>query len=166
MEKIIDNLINDFEQGKMSRRQLIQTLTVAAASAVAIPALGADAPRKLAASNINHISYGVADYGKSRDFYSDLLGMKVTHDDGKQAFLEFGNTILLVRKTRQPDNKPYVDHICYTIDNWDENAVEAELRRRGHEPRADMGGGSKSFHIKDPDGFDLQVASAPIMTKG
>ena len=159
MEKILDNLLSDFESGKMSRRQLIQTIAVTAAAAgISAPALGAAAPRKLVASSVNHISFGVADYAKTRDFYSDLLGMKVTHDDGKQAYLEFNNTILLARKTRQPDNKPYVDHICYTLDNWDENAVEAELRRRGHEPRADMGGGSKSFHIKDPDGFDLQIA--------
>ena len=32
---------------------------------------------------VNHISYGVADYGWTRDFYSDLLGMKVTYDDGR-----------------------------------------------------------------------------------
>jgi catechol 2,3-dioxygenase-like lactoylglutathione lyase family enzyme len=165
LEKIIDNLLNDFEQGKMSRRQLIQTLAVATASTVAIPALGAESPHKLVASSVNHISYGVADYAKTRDFYSDLLGMKVSHDNGKQAFLEFGNTLLLVRKTHQPDNKPYIDHVCYTLDNWDENAVEAELRRRGLDPRADMGGGSKSFHVKDPDGFDLQVAPPLDLSK-
>jgi hypothetical protein len=32
------------------------------------------------------------------------------------------------------------------------------LKRRGLEPRVDMGGGAKNFHIKDPDGYDLQVA--------
>ena len=159
MEKIIDKLIVDFESGRMSRRQLIQTIAVTAgAAAASAPALGAAAPRKLVASSVNHISYGVADYAKTRDFYSDLLGMKVTHDDGKQCFLEFGKTILLARKTRQPDNKPLIDHVCYTLDNWDENAVEAELKRRNLAPRADMGGGSKSFHVKDPDGFDLQIA--------
>jgi catechol 2,3-dioxygenase-like lactoylglutathione lyase family enzyme len=159
MEQIIANLITDFERGKMSRRQLIQTIAVTAAAAGAsAPVIAADAPKKLKAGSVNHISYGVADYAKTRDFYSDLLGMKVTHDDGKQCFLEFGNTILLARKTRQPDNKPYVDHICYTLENWDEKAVEAELNRRNLAPRADMGGGSKSFHVKDPDGFDLQVA--------
>lgn len=161
MEDIIANLLNDFERGKMNRRTLIKTLAVTAAAAGAsTPALGAAGPIKMKASTINHISYGVADYGKTRDFYADLLGMKVTHDDGKQCYLEFGETILLARKTRQPDNKPFVDHICYTISNWDEKAVEEELNRRNLAPRPDMGGGTKSFHVKDPDGFDVQVASA------
>jgi catechol 2,3-dioxygenase-like lactoylglutathione lyase family enzyme len=157
MEQIIDNLLNDFERGKMSRRQLIQALAVGALAGTATPALSAE-PRKLKAISVNHISYGVADYAKTRDFYSDLLGMKVSEDTGTQCYLGFGDTLLTARKTRQPDGKPYIDHVCYTLDNWDEDAVEAELKRRGLEPRPDMGGGSKSFHIKDPDGFNLQVA--------
>jgi catechol 2,3-dioxygenase-like lactoylglutathione lyase family enzyme len=157
MEQVIANLLEDFERGKLSRRQLISTLAVAATGAAA-PAFAAEPP-KLKATAVNHISFGVADYGRTRDFYADLLGMRVTHDDGKQCYLEFGQTILLARKTRQPDNKPYVDHICYTLANWDEDKVEAELKRRNLNPRTDLGGGHKSFHVKDPDGFDLQVSS-------
>jgi catechol 2,3-dioxygenase-like lactoylglutathione lyase family enzyme len=157
MEQVIANLLEDFERGKLSRRQLISTLAVAATGAAA-PAFAAE-PTKLKATAVNHISFGVADYGRTRDFYADLLGMRVTHDDGKQCYLEFGQTILLARKTRQPDSKPYVDHICYTLANWDEDKVEAELKRRNLNPRTDLGGGHKSFHVKDPDGFDLQVSS-------
>lgn len=158
MEQIIDNLLNDFERGRMSRRQLVQALAVGALAGAATPAPAA-APTRLKAISVNHISYGVTDYARTRDFYADLLGMTVSEDTGKQCYLGFGDTLLTARKTRQPDGRPYIDHICYTLDNWDENAVEAELTRRGLAPRTDMGGGAKSFHIKDPDGFDLQVAS-------
>jgi len=166
MEQIIDNLLNDFERGRMSRRQLVQALAVGALSGTATPALSAE-PRRLQAISVNHISYGVADYTKTRDFYADLLGMKVSQDTGQQCYLGFGDTLLTARKTKQPDGKPYIDHIAYTLGNWepgnaaDENAVEAELTRRGLAPRTDMGGDSKSFHIKDPDGFNLQVC-APL----
>jgi catechol 2,3-dioxygenase-like lactoylglutathione lyase family enzyme len=166
MEQIIDNLLNDFERGKMSRRQLIQVLAVGALAGSTTPVLAAG-PRKLQATTVNHISYGVADYTKTRDFYADLLGMKVSQDTGQQCYLGFGDTLLTARKTKQPDNKPYIDHIAYTLGNWepgnaaDENAVEAELTRRGLAPKADMGGDSKSFHIKDPDGFNLQIC-APL----
>lgn len=166
MEQIIDNLLNDFERGKMSRRQLIQALAVGALSGTATPALAVE-PRQLKAISVNHISYGVEDYARTRDFYADLLGMKVSQDTGQQCYLGFGDTLLTARKTKQPDGKPYIDHIAYTLGNWepgnaaDENAVEAELTRRGLAPRADMGGDSKSFHIKDPDGFNLQVC-APL----
>ena len=57
----------------------------------------------------------------------------------------------------QPDGKPYITHVGYTLDNWNADAVEAELKRRGLEPRTDMGGGAKSFHIKDPDGYNVQI---------
>ena len=73
--------------------------------------------------------------------------------------LSFGNSLLIVRKTRQPDNKPYVDHIAYTIANWDKAVAEEELKKRGHTPRPDT---EFSFHIKDPDGFDVQI-SGPNM---
>ena len=41
------------------------------------------------------------------------------------------------------------------IDTWDKAAVEAELKRRGHTPRPDT---ENSFHITDPDGFDVQIS--------
>jgi hypothetical protein len=85
--------------------------------------------------------------------------MKISHDDGKQAFLSFGDTFLLPRNARAGGKTPLVNHIAYTIDNWDKNAVEAELKRRGLEPRPDT---EDSFHVKDPDGFDLQISGKDL----
>lgn len=156
MEQLIHKLLQDFEQGKMNRRQLVRSLAVAAAaagSAAPVPAAG----KGFQAVAVNHISYVVADYAKTRDFYADLLGMKVSHDDGKQCYMSFGDTFLLPRNARagSKTGPPLINHIAYTIDNWDKNAVEAELRRRGLEPRPDT---EDSFHVKDPDGFDLQIS--------
>ena len=70
MEHIISRLLQDFEQGKMTRRQLIQSLALAAAAgSAARPVLAADTPVAKALS-INHVSYQVADYRKTRDFYA------------------------------------------------------------------------------------------------
>ena len=154
-EQIISKLLSQFEGGKMSRRSLVQSLALAA-TATAAPALGAQA-KGLKTVAINHISYGVADYAKTRDFYSDLLGMKVSKDDGKQCNLGFGDSFFVVRKTRQPDNKPFVDHIAYTLDNWDAAAVEAELKRRNLDPKVDAE--KLSVSVKDPDGFGVQICS-------
>jgi len=41
MEQIIDNLLNDFERGRMSRRQLVQALAVGALAGTATPLLAA-----------------------------------------------------------------------------------------------------------------------------
>src|SRR5204862_2688574 len=81
MEHIIAKLLHDFEHGHMSRRQLIQSLamaaTAAAASGAGLSAAAAPDAKGFKAVAVNHISFQVADYARTRDFYADLLGMKV-----------------------------------------------------------------------------------------
>ncbi len=158
MEQIIANLLTDFERGKMSRRSLITTLAVtAAASAATAPALGAEPAKKgFNTIAVNHLSYNVKDYKKTADFYADLMGMKVSHDNGKtQCFMEIGKSFVVARNAREGRAPGTIDHVAYTIDTWDKAAVEAELKRRGHTPRPDT---DLSFHITDPDGFDVQIS--------
>src|SRR5580704_11299623 len=95
MESIFAKLIQDFENGKMSRRQLLQnlTLTATAATAVGAPAIAANSSL-IEAVAVNHISYQVADYAKSRDFYAEMFGMKVSIDNGKSCHLSCGDSIL------------------------------------------------------------------------
>src|ERR1700674_3997548 len=153
MESIIAKLLQDFEQGKMNRRQLIQSLSITAAAAAGIaPASAAGKP--LEALYVNHISYQVNDYKKVRDFYVDLLGMKVTEDDGKQCRLVFGNNMLIPRN-RATGGASKVDHIAYTVTNWDaeKEALEAELKRRKLEY---TGTAKTSFQVKDPEGGEGQ----------
>jgi catechol 2,3-dioxygenase-like lactoylglutathione lyase family enzyme len=155
MEQIIAKLVHEFEQGKLTRRQLIQNLTIAAAAVSAVSSVPAAAAESkvLNATNFNHVSYQVTDYAKTRDFYAGLFGMKVSEDDGKQCRLSFGNNILIIRN-RQP--APKVDHIAYTIANWDQEkeAMAAEVKRRGL--KIVQGDTKTSLHILDPDGFQVQ----------
>lgn len=158
MEYIIGKLLRDYEEGRMNRRQLIKSLALAAAAGGAVPAVASEG-KGFKAVSVNHISYVCADYTKTRDFYADLLGMKVEHDTGNQCSLVFGDSFIIPRNPRANAKgkvtPPLINHIAYTIDNWDKNAVEAELKRRGLEPRLDT---EDSFHVKDPDGFDLQIS--------
>jgi catechol 2,3-dioxygenase-like lactoylglutathione lyase family enzyme len=154
MEHVVSRLLKEFEDGRMSRRELIRSLALTVTGASVASAATSEGSGFKAVA-VNHISYGVADYARTRDFYASLLSMSVSGDDGKQCTLAFGDSFLVVRKTRQPDNAPYVDHFAITVDEWDKDAVEAELRRRGLEPRPDT---ENSFHVNDPDGFRLQIS--------
>lgn len=50
------------------------------------------------------------------------------------------------------------DSFCWGITPWDTKKVEAELTKRGLNPVADHDGKDfQSFHVKDPDGFNLQI---------
>ena len=165
MEHIIAKLLQEFERGTMTRRQLIQSLALAATAATATaalpaasatPAAGAEGA-VLKATYVNHVGYQVTSYAKSRDWYAQLFGMKVVADDGKKASLAVGESLLIFHNRPSPTT-PTVDHVCLTIADWDKDKsvkdkVSAELKRRGLEVRTTEG----SFHFKDPDGFELQV---------
>jgi len=157
MEHIIGRLLHDYEHGKLTRRQLIQTLALTATAASAAETTVIAAPAN--ATYINHVSMQVADYKKTRDFYVGLFGMKVSNDDGMQCRLSFGDNIVIARNaSSRPGGKVGVDHIAYTLAGWDTDksvkpAVEAELKRRGLMIRTTEG----SFHVQDPDGFEVQM---------
>ena len=52
------------------------------------------------------------------------------------------------------------DGFCWGIEPWNAKAVEAELKKRGLTPVADnQGKDFQSFHVKDPDRFDLQISN-------
>jgi len=195
MENLIAKLLGDFEAGKLSRRQLIQTLALcatapaaAAAAAARTPAASATAaaastPAPWKTVYLDHISYAVTDYKKSAAFYSNLMGWTIRNDNGtNQATLDIGNVGgIIIRNARRPEGgappapaaapsqpgqppRPpltgVINHISYGIDPWDTEKVKAELERRGLKPRPDMVGDNfKSFHVFDPDGWDLQISN-------
>ncbi len=159
MEHIVEKLVQDFEKGGITRRQLIKSLTVAVTAAAAGATTAGAATTgdpAFKAVAINHISYRVADYAKTRDFYVKLFGMKVRHDNGKECALVFGpnDTVLIPRN--YPTGTPVVDHIGYTIAHFDRKKVEEKLKSLGLHASPD---GDTSFHVHDPNGFDVQICS-------
>ena len=91
-----------FKKSMIDRRLLIQGLGLSAAAILAesalrspLVALAAEAAktgvRVFPVVTINHLSLAAADYAKSRDWYVDLLGMRVVWDNGKMCALEFGS---------------------------------------------------------------------------
>lgn len=201
METVIARLLSDFENGKMTRRQLVQTLALVAigapaASAVAQSIAAAPTVKPIAAPWktvwLDHISFQCADYKRSVDFYTNLMGWQVLHDTGNQATIDIdGIGGIIIRNhrqgrggaatgaraessapaaaTAQPSRPPVtavIDHISWGIEPWDTEIVRSELLKRGLTPREDTGGGGpiatskfKSFHVKDPDGWDLQISN-------
>jgi catechol 2,3-dioxygenase-like lactoylglutathione lyase family enzyme len=165
MEHIISQLLQDFEKGRMNRRQLIQSLALAATAASATSATAYAAGPGFKTLSVDHISYQVRDYKRTRDFYSNLMGMTVAGDTGSQAELHFGDSMMIARNRRQASANAlgHVDHIAFKIADWNTDKVRTELESRGLKPRLDTGGGDgyASFHVTDPDGFDLQISGDP-----
>src|SRR5262249_55456208 len=144
----------DFEQGKMNRRQISQSLSLAAAAAAGIAPAARAEGKPLGGLDVNHISYEENDYKRGRDFYVGLLCMKMTEHDVKQCRAVFGTNMLIPRK-RAGGGAGKVDHISDTVTNWDaeKDGLEEELKRRGVQYR---GSAKTSIHVKDPEGMGVQ----------
>lgn len=143
------------------------------------------APTGWTTTSLEHITMTVADYQKEVAFYNALVGWTLRSDDGTQATMDIGNWGTLVLKqapagatsdsagsggraggaggaggAQRAPSRTSVDSFCWGIANWNAAKVEAELRKRGLTPVADNDGrGFESFHVKDPDGFDLQISN-------
>jgi hypothetical protein len=53
-----------------------------------------------------------------------------------------------------------INHISWGVQPWDTEKVKSELEKRGLKPRPDMVGENfKSWHVTDPDGWDLQISN-------
>lgn len=186
MEGMIASLLKDFEDGKMDRRQLIRTLAMVAMAGPAAAGVtdAAQAPAAKAAwktVHLDHISYAVSDYKRSAAFYSGLMGWEVVNDNGtNQATLRIGDVSeIIIRNARRasaeasarpaasgaaqgerPPVTGVINHISWGIEPWDTEGVRAELEKRGLKPRPDMQGSDfKSWHVLDPDGWDLQISN-------
>lgn len=114
------------------------------------------------ATCMNHISHNCVDYGRVRDYYVDVWGMRQVSDDGKVAVVEFGGDFgdplqqVWLRGGLKPGERQYVDHIGYSIEDFDSSRVEAELKRRGLNPKS---AGPSAWAIDDIAGFPIQVCA-------
>jgi catechol 2,3-dioxygenase-like lactoylglutathione lyase family enzyme len=153
MKKEISSLVRDFEQGRISRRQLVGWLAALAAGAGGGRA-AAEERSTFESTGLNHIALRVTDVERSRDFYVEHLGLEVSSEylPGK-AFLTCGeNFVALFR-----GGEPGLHHYCYTIEDYDQQEAAAKLRAVDLEPSLQGG----RIYFPDPDGITVQLA-API----
>jgi len=182
MENVIASMVEDFENGKVNRRQLIRNLALAVVGVHSVTSPDSltaetnsskDSQAVFETAGLDHISYAVSDYGRSRDFYNDLMGWEVRSDNGEnQASLAIGDVgNIIIRNNRQSMNQTagrgdrppltgVINHVSWKLKDFDTAAVREELERRGLNPRRDQAGGEgyDSYHVLDPDGWDLQIA--------
>ena len=121
---------------------------------------------------LDHLTFQVADYRKEAAFYIALMGWRLRSDDGKQAVLDMGDWGSAIFKQAAPGRgrggpaRVVVESFSFAIDPWNTRTVEAELRKRGLTPVADNDGkGFESFHVKDPDGWGLQISNGGGLVK-
>jgi catechol 2,3-dioxygenase-like lactoylglutathione lyase family enzyme len=152
MEKLITDLVEDFDRGTLSRRQLIQGLTaLAAAGGAALPAVAQQTPFK--PSRIDHISVQTTNLARSIDFYSKVFGLKVLNEDKENKIARMGVTKIIV-SLHEKAPVGIVDHFAIAIDDFDKGTVTAELAKLGLKAEENLDYG---FYVRDPEGVPVQI---------
>ncbi len=151
---IAETLVEDFQRGALSRRQLVSRLMGLGA---AMTLMQRTAEANLAeggtfqATGLNHVALNVSSVPKSRDWYIKHLGLKVVMENGEEnCFLggEGGFFLTLFKGEHAGLN-----HYCYTIKGYDAEKAEETLKAAGLKPRRE----GNRVYFPDPDGIEVQV---------
>ena len=149
MENIINGLIGRYENGALSRRELVGAL--AALSVAGNSAYAAESGFQSA--GINHVSITASNLERSVAFYSRVFNLtRQGRPDGNLVQLTVGKTAHL--SLRQGAN-PRFDHFAIGIDGFNKDRVIADLKARGATPID--GGDGAGLHVADPDGLFVQL---------
>lgn len=169
----IEQMIEAFERGRLTRRQLVARMgtVIAALAGVQRVAAGSQAisthgparptdgmkpgPRAptFEALALNHVALNVTDVARSRDFYKRHLGLKVRSQSGDRiCFLNCGEHFVALFRDKQPG----LDHYCYTIRDYRPPQAVDRLKAVGLKPRRT----ENRVYFPDPDGITVQVAAA------
>jgi catechol 2,3-dioxygenase-like lactoylglutathione lyase family enzyme len=155
MDSVIDRVVDDYDRGRLSRRQLIAHLAALAGAAAGAPALAQGAAAgepTFKAVDLNHIALSVTDIDRSRDFYMRHLGLELASQGGGSCFLRCRQRDFVALFKAQ---RPAMDHYCFAIETYDAAAAVERLKAAGITARRH----DDRVYFDDPDGLEVQVAA-------
>ena len=154
MEAIISSLVTRFEKGTLTRRELIRGLAMLAAAGGTAAAAAEEAGFK--GAKIDHVSIQVSNLQRSIDFYEKMFGFSVVSQDKPNEIVRLGITKTLV-SLHHKNPTGIVDHFAIGVEQFNKESVTRDLKLRGATPEENIDAG---FHIKDPEGLNVQIVQA------
>ena len=148
----LELLINHYDTGRLSRRELLGALAM-----LALPRTQASAAPKIAvAKQINHATLYVRDVEQSRAFYQRLFGMPVLIAQPPGFNLAVGGGFLGLYPI-DPGQTPQINHVCFGLDRFDAEATRRKLAAEGVDATIRVRGETKELYFADPDGIRMQL---------
>lgn len=154
MDALISNLVHRFERGALTRRELVQGLSMLAAAGGAASAQAQNAGIK--AAKIDHVSIQVSDLPRSIAFYEEMFGLTILSQDKPNEIVRLGaGKVLVSLHHKSPTG--LVDHFAIGVENFNRESAAKELKARGANPEDNLDAG---FHVTDPNGISVQIVGA------
>jgi catechol 2,3-dioxygenase-like lactoylglutathione lyase family enzyme len=184
MEGFVAKHVDDYQNRKISRRRLIEILTLAATTAYAGKRAAAAEQSGLDAALVNHVSYTCPDFRRAADWYSMVFNLDQVGATARDVALPFGKKgekpygvsaddvplTHIICRTRtldvggsgrqRPKARAVIDHICFTVADFDRNRAKAQLNAVGVKNVRD--GGPFSVYVNDPFGYEVQIAGLSV----
>jgi catechol 2,3-dioxygenase-like lactoylglutathione lyase family enzyme len=185
MEGFVAKHVHDYQNGKISRRWLIEILTLAATTAYAGKSASAAEPSGLDAALVNHVSYTCPDYRRAADWYSTVFNLDQVGATARDVALPFGKKgerpygvsaddvplTHIICRTRPLDSpagsgpprrkaSAVIDHIAFTVADFDRERAKAQLTALGVKNVRD--GGPFSVYVNDPFGYEVQIGGLGV----
>jgi catechol 2,3-dioxygenase-like lactoylglutathione lyase family enzyme len=168
MTDAISILVQRFQNGQLTRRELVTALAALFAAATKGAAQTGAAP--VAARTLNHVSISVTDIKRSVDFYQSLFGMRIISQQGTgdNPIAGGDGSVVNLAPGAGPEflgiyqGKPVGDigHFCLGVQNFDADRVLAALQGRGVKAAIRTRGQSREIFLTDPDNVSVQLTDA------
>ena len=153
----LDSLLQQYENGSLSRRDLLGALALMIAAPSITDAATQGAAKPIGAVKaMNHVTCFVPDVKKSVEFYQSLFGMPILSRQDAGINLSTGNGFFGLYP-RAGATAGSIDHICFGMENFDADAVLKQLADRGIKGNIRLRGETKELYFTDPDGIRVQL---------
>jgi catechol 2,3-dioxygenase-like lactoylglutathione lyase family enzyme len=149
----IDVVLNRYEAGQMSRRELLAALL-----AITMPAAPSPQSSPLIGpvTQLNHATLFVKDVARSQEFYQKLFGMPVLTRQGLGVNLRAGAGFVGLYPAGDRFT-PRIDHICLSVDAFDAKSVLRRLQALKLNADIARRGDTEELYFDDPDGISVQI---------
>ena len=162
MKRIVEALLNDYERGTLSRRELVKALAVGALPAGLVRRRSASRREStkqdgvLRGININHVNLQNSDLDRSVDFYRELFSLPPKREvPGRPYALDLADGLsFLSVPQREPSGD--IDHFCVGVEDFEPDRVASAIREAGLDN--DLRVGSDNVSVRDPEGIRVQIS--------
>jgi catechol 2,3-dioxygenase-like lactoylglutathione lyase family enzyme len=161
MRELIDRLLDRYERGVVTRRELVGALSVAL-----VPGSSPRAARSrpeleqtglLRGININHVNLQVSDLDRSVDFYRRLFSLPPRREvPGRPFALDLADGLSFL-SVPQRDPTGVIDHFCVGVEDFEPERVGRALQAAGM--ARDLQVARDFVMVSDPDGIRIQISS-------